>query len=102
MFRRSLINRREFLGRTFSSITSTAGKPAESAVSVAKPVVAKAAAPSSGSSFFERFSSFLVGAGIGFGGTFYFVVEELRESNHKFESYLDKLEHRVKAVEAKK
>ena len=58
-----------------------------------------AASSSGGSTLFQRLNSFMVGAGIGFGSCFYYVHEELRESNAKFEGYLDKLEGRIKALE---
>ena len=44
----------------------------------------------------------MVGSGLGFSATFYFILEELRESNKKFESYLIKIESRIQAVEEKK
>jgi hypothetical protein len=58
-----------------------------------------ASSSSGGSTLFQRLNSFMVGAGIGFGSCFYYVHEELRESNAKFEGYLDKLEGRIKALE---
>ena len=36
-----------------------------------------------GSSFFQRFSSFLAGCGVGFGVSWYFIYNELVESNEK-------------------
>ena len=55
-----------------------------------------------GSSFFQRLNSFLVGSAIGFGSCFYFIHQELKESNTKFENYLEKLEGRIKNLETKK
>jgi hypothetical protein len=57
------------------------------------------AASNGGSSLFQRLSAFLVGCGVGFGSSQYFVIEELHESNSKFEAYLDSLEARIKALE---
>lgn len=46
------------------------------------PAAAAAAKPSSGgSTFFQRFSSFLAGCGVGFGVSYYFLYSELVESN---------------------
>ena len=72
-----------FVKRSFSS---TAASPARSY----------------GSTFFQRLNSFLVGTGIGFGTSFYFVHQEVKDSNATFEKYLDKLEGRIKALENKK
>ena len=101
MFKRALLNQQRFVTRSSSSITSAeAGSTAVSKSFVAPIKVV--AAPSKGSSFFQRFSAFMVGSGLGFSATFYFILEELRESNKKFESYLIKIESRIQAVEEKK
>jgi hypothetical protein len=65
------------------------------------PTLAPTPTPASngGSSLFQRLSAFLVGCGVGFGSSQYFVIEELHESNSKFEAYLDSLEARIKALE---
>ena len=81
MFRRAMIKQQCFASRSFSSNSSN---------------------PPTASSFVQRFSSFLVGAGIGFFSTSYLILEELRESNKKFESYLINMEGRIKAVEDRK
>lgn len=47
-----------------------------------KPVVA-APATTGGSSFSQRLSSFLAGCGVGFGLTYYFLLNELEESNQQ-------------------
>lgn len=80
----------------FSAITTA---PTSSTVSTS---VATKIPPKSGSSFFQRLSAFFVGAGLGCGSCFYFIHEELIESNSKFETYLDKLETRIKTLESKK
>jgi hypothetical protein len=54
---------------------------APKAVTPAVPAAAKAAAPSGGSTFLQRFSSFLAGCGVGFGVSFYFIYTELVDSN---------------------
>jgi hypothetical protein len=36
---------------------------------------------SGGSTFFQRFSSFLAGCGVGFGVTYYFLLNEVEEGN---------------------
>ena len=50
---------------------------------------------------FQRFSSFLVGCGVGFGLTFYYVYQELDESNVVLQRHLSSLEKRLAALEAK-
>ena len=77
-----------FAKKQFSAVTTPSPSPSSSS--------------SGGSSFFQRLNSFLVGTGIGFGSCFYFVHDELKESNNKFENYLDKLESRIKSLESKK
>lgn len=99
MFKRAFLNQRLSVSRSCSSITSA---EAGSSAAVKPAVAGFTAAPSKGSSFFQRFSSFMVGSGLGFSATFYFILEELRESNKKFESYLTKIENRIKAVESRK
>ena len=84
---------------------SAAASPVVQAAAVA--AVPKVAAPTStiavrASTLFERLSSFLIGTGIGFGLTFYFILEELKTSNKMLESHLDKLSKRITAVEAKR
>ena len=72
--------------------------------STAVPATTSTASTSSsrgGSSFFQRLNSFLVGSALGFGSCFYFIHQELKESNNKFEHYLEKLEGRIKNIESK-
>ena len=86
--------------------TANAANPVVQAAPVAVAVPKSAASPSSiavrASTLFERFSSFLIGTGIGFGLTFYFVLEELKTSNKMLETHLDKLSKRITAVESKR
>ena len=99
MFRCVASNQQQLLRRSCSSIatsTTAASLPAVPQKAVAAPVASR-----SGSIFFERFSSFLVGSGLGFGGTFYFILEELRDSNKQLTSHLDKLNKRITAAEGK-
>ena len=82
---------------------STAASPVVQAATAAV-AVPKAAATSiavRASTLFERVSSFLIGTGIGFGFTFYFILEELKTSNKMLETHLDKLSKRITDVEAK-
>lgn len=71
---------RRFLSSEVAKIVET---PKVVAPTAAAPVVT--VAPSGGSTFFQRFSSFLTGCGVGFGLSFYFIYNELEESNEKFE-----------------
>lgn len=74
-FSRSTVRR--FLS---SEVVKVAGAP--NTAGVAAPVAVIPA--SGGSTFFQRFSSFLTGCGVGFGLSFYFIYNELEESNEKF------------------
>lgn len=107
MFRRIKLSQK-LLTRSSSSVattTNTASPVVQAAAAI--PAVPKAAAPTStiavrASTLFERFSSFLIGTGIGFGLTFYFILEELKTSNKMLETHLDKLSKRITAVETKR
>ena len=70
-------------------------------LSTIAPPSASTSSSKGGSSFFQRLNSFLVGSAIGFGSCFYFIHQELKESNSKFENYLEKLEGRIKSLEKK-
>lgn len=52
--------------------------------------------------FFGRVSSLLVGAGLGFGMSYFMLNEELKESNIKLFIAFRKLEERVSKLESKK
>lgn len=82
--------------RKFSSEVAKTAIPTPPAVAVAKPT---AVPKSGGSTFFQRLTSFLVGAGIGFGSSFYFIFNELKESNERFESHLNKIDDRLLKIE---
>ena len=107
MFRRIILSQK-LLTRSSSSVvttTNTASPVVQAAAAV--PAVPKAAAPTPtiavrASTLFERLSSFLIGTGIGFGLTFYFILEELKTSNKMLETHLDKLSKRITAVETKR
>ena len=108
MFRK-IIHSQRLLTRSSSSAVTTTANAASPVVQAAPVAVAvpKSAAPTSSiavraSTLFERFSSFLIGTGIGFGLTFYFVLEELKTSNKMLETHLDKLSKRITAVESKR
>mmetsp|Transcript_2171 Transcript_2171/g.3406 ORF Transcript_2171/g.3406 Transcript_2171/m.3406 type:complete len:85 (-) Transcript_2171:93-347(-) len=55
-------------------------------------VAASATPKKGGSSFFQRLSSFLAGCGVGFGVSFYFIYNELSESNEKLERSIKQME----------
>lgn len=76
------------VGRKFSSAVSKV---------VAAPQSAK---PSSGG-FFDRLSALLVGAGLGFGTSYFMINEELKESNIKLAIAFRKLEDRLAKLEKK-
>lgn len=107
MFRRITLSQK-LLTRSSSSVvttTNTASPAVQAAAAV--PTVPKAATPTPtiavrASTLFERLSSFLIGTGIGFGLTFYFILEELKTSNKMLETHLDKLSKRIAAVETKR
>lgn len=80
--------------RKFSSdLAST--KPNESSSKLATPVPPVAqqtvTKPSGGSSFFERFSSFLAGCGVGFGISSFVIYDELVSANNKLAKDIQKL-----------
>ena len=81
----SLLTRSVRLNRKFLSteakITTTNTSDAVKKIEP-KPVVA-APATTGGSSFSQRLSSFLAGCGVGFGLTYYFLLNELEESNQQ-------------------
>lgn len=64
---------------------------------LAKPVALKLT--SSGSTFFQRLTSFLAGLGIGLGATFLLISNELSESNEKILTKIERLEARIQKVE---
>jgi hypothetical protein len=79
---------------------STLAKVGEGASNSSKPVVASAdsavtASKSGGSSFFQRFSSFLAGCGVGFGISGYYIFNELEESNRKFAKDIQQLQAQI-------
>jgi hypothetical protein len=76
--------------RAFSDVAKTAPSSSSISATVAAPV--KAAA-SGGSSFLQRLSAFLAGCGVGFGTSFYFIYNELIDSNTKFERDLAALKN---------
>jgi hypothetical protein len=81
-----------------SSITTPSSVPSPGPV--ATPSTAKSSA-SKGSSLIQRLTAFCVGAGIGFGTSFYFIYQELQESNSRIDRRLQKMEERVDAVTKK-
>jgi hypothetical protein len=84
--------------RRLSTEIAPAKKP-EGAVAAASPSSASSdsvrKAADGGSTFFQRFSSFLAGCGVGFGVTIYFVYNELIESNEKLSADYKRLEAKL-------
>lgn len=68
-----------------------------------KPKTETVAKPSSGgSTFFQRFTAFLSGVGISSLVSFYYIDQELKDSNNKFASQLGAIENRLNDIERKK
>ncbi len=91
LFARSVTVRRYLSTEVAKVPEAVAAKPVAAAAPKAAPVVV-----SGGSTFFQRFSSFLTGCGVGFGVCFYFVYNELEESNAKFEQEIQAILAKVK------
>jgi len=56
-----------------------------------KPAAAAAPVVKSGSTFFQRLTSFLAGTGVGFGVSYYFIYCELIDSNNHLERKIAKI-----------
>ena len=54
-----------------------------------------------GSTFMQRMMAFLAGLGVGCGGSFFVIYEELGNSNARFTKHFHDLQKRVDALEAK-
>lgn len=77
--------------------TAIAEKPASAPTAAVKVATPPTPAPKSGgSTFFQRFASFLTGCGVGFGVSFYYIYTELINSNEKFEQELKDLKAQLK------
>ena len=83
--------------RYMSEITPVTKSP--SAFSASS--VSSSSNSSGGSSFMQRLSSFFVGTGVGFGVAFYYIYEELKDSNKKIEAYIHAQEERLQNLEKK-
>ena len=89
---------------------ATAASTPPTSAAITNPVANKAATSSSeparkvagGSTLVQRVSSFLIGAGLGFGAGFYYIFEEIDQSNKVFQKYLYRIEERVQILEGKK
>eukprot|EP01038_Epipyxis_sp_PR26KG_P013328 gene13328-17865_t len=79
------------------SISATS---APSSLTAAKQVISETKVK--GSTFAQRLSAFLVGCGVGFGVSFYFIYEELLASNAKIESEMKRIDGRLSKVEGGK
>lgn len=66
------------------------------------PPSAAPVAKSGGSSLLQRLTAFFVGCGVGFGCSFYTILEELRDSNMRLEKHFQSFEQRLQAVEKSK
>jgi hypothetical protein len=91
-----VLSKQTTMCRKFSSEVAKTSPPTPPAAASAAP---KVEPKSGGSSFLQRFTSFLVGAGIGFGSSYYFIFNELHESNERFESHLKKIDERLLKIE---
>jgi hypothetical protein len=61
-----------------------------------------AAAKSSGAGFFQRITSFLIGAGLCALGTQFYILDEIRQGNRLMINKQQELEMRLNAMENKK
>ena len=59
-------------------------------------------APAKGGGFLGRLTALLVGAGLGFGTSYFMISEELKESNIKLALAFRRLDDRVSKLEGKK
>ena len=91
---------RTAFGRGFrSGISSLRGSP-----HIGVRGMADAALPDSrggGSTFMQRMMAFLAGLGVGCGGSFFVIYDELGNSNARFTKHFHDLQKRVDALEAK-
>jgi hypothetical protein len=81
------------VGRSFSRANNIRSAKFSTETTPAVPVV------KSGGGFFDRFFGFLVGAGTGFGVSFYFIEEELTRSNAAITRSINELNARVSQLE---
>lgn len=66
---------------------------------VEAPVAAKSGG---GASFFQRITSFLIGAGLTALGTQFYILDEIRQGNRLMIRKQQELEERLHAIETKK
>ena len=91
-----------------SPATATSTTPTSAAITnpIANKTIASNSEPvrkaAGGSTLVQRVSSFLIGAGLGFGAGFYYIFEEIDQSNKVFQKYLYRIEERVQTLEGKK
>ena len=74
-----------------NKIAATSGENAVKKAEAPQAVVTKG-----GSSFFQRFASFLTGCGVGFGMSYYFLLQDLEESNQKLAQEIAKIQSQLK------
>lgn len=96
MFRRTA----QLTARSIRRFSSEITPAAKAENQVAKPSAhsgssSTSSASTGGSTFFQRFSSFLAGCGVGFGVTMYFVYNELADANEKFSADIKELQNRI-------
>ncbi len=87
MFSRHIQKSIKIVGRKFSTEIAPT-KPVET--SVVQPIVTTPS-KSGGSTFFQRFFSFMAGCGVGFGLSAFYIYDELIESNNKLAKDIKKL-----------
>lgn len=86
------MQQRAFSAAAVENKLAPAASGSSAAVEKAKPAQESSSGSGSnssgGSTFFQRLSSFLAGCGVGFGATFYFLLDQLEESNNKLSKEL--------------
>lgn len=76
-----------------------AAKPAAAPAAAVKE--APKAAPAKEGGFLNRFASFLVGVGFGFGANMWFLHEELTASNKQLDQSVKEIDQRLSNLESK-
>ncbi len=77
--------------RLNSSLQRSAVRAVRNFSSEAPKIAAAPVVKSGGSTFFQRFTSFLAGTGVGFGVSYYFIYCELIDSNNHLERKIAKI-----------
>lgn len=77
--------------RLNSTLQRSAVRVVRNFSSEAPKIAAAPVVKSGGSTFFQRFTSFLAGTGVGFGVSYYFIYCELIDSNNHLERKIAKI-----------